>query len=79
MTSLCFLQKELIEIVNKTNTRLLYAQYFEKLEKEGRQRVSNAETIVDAKEDDYKLLNAFEMLWNLDQKVQKASHEIVAE
>lgn len=50
-TSLCFFSKELIELVNNTNTKLLYADF---LMKPGK-----------STETDYNLLNAFELLWNV--------------
>ena len=50
---------ELVELVNKTNARLLYKSLMENLQK--------AKTSVEEEEADeeYELLNVFEMLWNV--------------
>ena len=56
-TSLCFFSKELIELVNNTNTKLLYADFLIKTNR-GKQETSA--------DDGYELLNAFELLWNVE-------------
>ena len=57
--SLCFFMPELIDLVNKTNSRLLYDDLVKSL------NVSKREASDDA--DQYQLLNTFEMLWNVDK------------
>lgn len=57
-TSLCFFSKELIELVNNTNTKLLYANFLIKTNK--------ARSSVLSEDSNYNLLNAFELLWNVD-------------
>jgi hypothetical protein len=73
-TSLCFFSKELIELVNNTNTKLLYADFLTKTNR-GRTKSGDesleSQTLADDKgpgssEDDYQLLNAFELLWNVE-------------
>jgi hypothetical protein len=56
-TSLCFFSKELIELVNNTNTKLLYADFLIK---------TNTRVKSETTSDEYHLLNAFELLWNVD-------------
>lgn len=56
---------ELIELVNKTNSRLLYDDLVKSISK----REASSD---DA--DQYQLLNTFEMLWNVD-KTQEAEEE----
>lgn len=57
-TSLCFFSKELIELVNNTNTKLLYADFLIKTNR------ARPESLSDDSE--YNLLNAFELLWNVE-------------
>ena len=53
--SLIFFSKDLIQLVNKTNTKLLCSEVVNK-------KKNNASE----SSKDYQLLNAFEMLWNID-------------
>jgi hypothetical protein len=43
----------MIDLVNKTNNKLLYAEFLSKSH---------------SKDDDYRLLNALELLWSVDGK-----------
>ena len=58
-TSLCFFSKDLIELVNHTNTKLLYADFLIKTN-------SRARTELPSDTNEYHLLNAFELLWNVE-------------
>lgn len=61
---------ELVDLVNKTNARLLYQSLLKNL--------SKSET---SNEDEYELLNVFEMLWNVmgnkdhEQSLQEESKD----
>lgn len=60
--ALCFFMEELIELVNKTNNRLLCRDLVKNLEKP-------IKLEEEADQDDrYQLLNMFEMLWNIDSQ-----------
>ena len=61
-TSLCFFSKELIDLVNKTNSKLLYADLLRTAQND---KPSSSST-EDTEQDDYSLLNTFEMLWNIE-------------
>ena len=56
--SLCFFMSDLVDMVNKTNGRLLYESLLSNIEQ--------ARSTDD--EDKYQLLSVFEMLWNVDSK-----------
>jgi hypothetical protein len=62
MQSLCFVSPTLVELVNQVNTKLLYTDllHLKALQKENGG---------DAKREqgEYYLLNAFELLWDLDK------------
>ena len=64
ITSLCFFSKELIDLVNKTNSKLLCAEFISKNTSTEQQTAS---TDVNTGTDEWSLLNTFEMLWNVDQ------------
>lgn len=57
--SMCFFMEEVIEMVNKTNSRLLYEDLVTNIKNKDKMKV-------DDDEDKYMLLNVFEMLWNVD-------------
>ena len=57
---------ELIDLVNKTNSRLLYDDLVKSISKSQTQE----EGVDD--ENMYQLLNVFEMLWNVDKSKQDA-------
>lgn len=57
MQSLCFVGPMLIELVNRVNNKLLYSELL--------QHQSNSAAKV---QEEYALLNAFELLWNLDRQ-----------
>lgn len=59
--SLIFFSKEVIDLVNKVNSRLLYQDLLSK--KQGSSSDSNAAS---SSSQDYMLLNALEMLWNIE-------------
>ncbi|TNV82591.1 hypothetical protein FGO68_gene6089 [Halteria grandinella] len=61
-SSLVFFDKELIDFVNKTNNKLLYCDLLQKKQQAGATSSQQAE----ATQQDYQLLNAFEMLWNIE-------------
>ena len=72
VNSLSFFSPELIDLVNKTNSKLLYAELLAKASeqvqrKKRLQAIGAAKTetkSIDGDDDeDYSLLNAFEMLW----------------
>ena len=76
-TSLCFFSKDLIDLVNKTNSKLLYADFLSKttsVEQSSKAQVS-AQTDESTEKDDYTLLNTFEMLWNIDGTAQHKKPE----
>ena len=56
--ALVFFSKDLIELVNKTNNRLLYCDLLSKKSSGSQENVTQQQ--------DYQLLNAFEMLWNIE-------------
>ena len=56
---------ELIDLVNKTNSRLLYGDLVKSISRSKSQELSADD------ENLYQLLNVFEMLWNVD----KTKHE----
>jgi hypothetical protein len=58
MQSLCFVGPMLIELVNRVNNKLLYSELL--------QHQSNAAAT--KVQEEYALLNAFELLWNLDRQ-----------
>ena len=60
---LCFFSKDMIEVINKTNSRLLLAEYISK----SRQLSINPSPQKVHKDEEYKLLNALELLWSVDQ------------
>ena len=62
-TSLCFFSKELIDLVNVTNSKLLCAEFIVKSPAADQDATNDANTA----NDDWSLLNTFEMLWNVDQ------------
>ena len=74
LTSMCFFSRELIELVNKTNSKLLYAELLTKATEQQAQQIQSKKVKEDANnklaetEEDYSLLNAFEMLWNVDNE-----------
>ena len=57
-SSLVFFSKDLIEFVNKTNNRLLYCDLLHKKQQASQGAAAGSQ--------DYQLLNAFEMLWNIE-------------
>ena len=57
--SLIFFSKDLIDLVNKTNNRLLYCELLNK-------KQANSNQHFNQKQNDYQLLNALEMLWNIE-------------
>ena len=63
--ALCFFMPELIDLVNKTNSRLLYGDLVKSISRSKSQELSADD------ENLYQLLNVFEMLWNVD----KTKHE----
>ena len=63
-TSLCFFSKELIDLVNKTNSKLLYADFL--LKNTSTESKNKSAIVASTDQDDYTLLNTFEMLWNID-------------
>jgi hypothetical protein len=52
----------MIEVINKTNSRLLLAEYISK----SRQLSINPSPQKVHKDEEYKLLNALELLWSVD-------------
>ena len=69
-TSLCFFSKELIELVNNTNTKLLYADFLIK---------TNRKTESVRPDPEYHLLNSFELLWNVEGQQADDCCEKIAE
>jgi hypothetical protein len=64
-----FFSKDLIELVNKTNNRLLYCDLLSK-------KSSSSQPEANQSQQDYQLLNAFEMLWNIENtQMQGASQQ----
>ena len=61
--ALCFFTQDLIDLVNKTNSRLLCKDLISKHLTEEAKQVSTEDD-----DDKYQLLNAFEMLWNVNEK-----------
>lgn len=60
MQSLCFVGPMLIELVNRVNNKLLYSELLQ-------HQANNKTSTSGASQDEYALLNAFELLWNLDR------------
>jgi hypothetical protein len=60
MQALCFVGPDLIDLVNRVNTKLLYTD------------------ILNNKQQDreYALLNAFELLWNIDQQAIEGASDL---
>lgn len=56
MQSMCFVGPIFIDLVNRVNTKLLYSDLMG-------QKSSNSQ-----QQEEYCLLNAFELLWNLDKQ-----------
>lgn len=61
---MCFFMEEIVEMVNKTNSRLLYEDLVCNIK--NKENGNKLETSMDDEEDKYQLLNVFEMLWNVD-------------
>lgn len=59
---------ELIDLVNKTNSRLLYDDLVKSISRSKSQELSADD------ENLYQLLNVFEMLWNVDRTKQEPDH-----
>jgi hypothetical protein len=59
--SLCFFSKDLIDFVNKTNNKLLCNDLLQR-------NKSSATTTLSLPAKDFVLLNAFEMLWNIESE-----------
>ena len=66
--ALCFFMPELIDLVNKTNSRLLYDDLVKSISRSKSQELSTDD------ENLYQLLNVFEMLWNVDKTKQESDH-----
>lgn len=64
--ALCFFMDEIVEMVNKTNSRLLYDDLITNIKK--CQIKSSALTTSSTDDDKYQLLNVFEMLWNIENQ-----------
>lgn len=63
--ALCFFMDEIVEMVNKTNSRLLYDDLIKNIKNKNKQAITQTD------DDQYQLLNVFEMLWNVnDNEVQ---------
>ena len=60
--ALCFFMDEIVEMVNKTNSRLLYDDIISNIRNKSNKPISSDD-------DKYQLLDAFEMLWNVDDKI----------
>jgi hypothetical protein len=68
--ALCFFMSEIVDLVNKTNSRLLYESLLQNIS--DRQKSSEKDCKMlkaqeDEGEEDFPLLNAFEMLWNVTE------------
>lgn len=82
LSSLCFFSQDLIDLVNKTNSKLLYAQLLAKASESAKKQRSTSHQGQSSQsstpdqsarceqdqddEGDFSLLNAFEMLWNVE-------------
>jgi len=63
MQSMCFIMPCFIDLVNKVNTKLLYGDLIQNSSRSAATTISNASS-----SQEYALLNAFELLWNLDKQ-----------
>ena len=66
---MCFFMEELVEMVNKTNSRLLYEDLVTNIKNKDRSILDQDD------EEKYQLLNVFEMLWNVDPSQQLLQFE----
>jgi hypothetical protein len=63
--ALCFFMDEIVEMVNKTNSRLLYDDLISNIKNKSAKEALQSQSNDD---DKYQLLNVFEMLWNVDNE-----------
>ena len=56
---------EIVEMVNKTNSRLLYDDLISNIKNKSAKEALQSQSNDD---DKYQLLNVFEMLWNVDNE-----------
>jgi hypothetical protein len=71
--ALYFFMPELIELVNKTNSRLLYSDLVQSI---SLQKENSDKPLEEQNENEYHLLNVFEMLWNVDKSKSSDANNI---